>query len=85
MPVIALAAEVVVSTREILGHFWVASQPEPVSKVVKAPLHQGGQPHLGLLLNRAPSRVTVRASTEGGIMMDDTDGDARVKCSGFSK
>ena len=60
-------------------------QPEPVSKVVKAPLHQGGQPHLGLLLNRTPSRVTVRTSTEGGIMMGDTGGDARVKCAGFSK
>jgi len=85
VPVIALAAEVVVNTREILGHFWVARQPEPVSKVVKAPLHQGGQPHLGLLLNRAPSRVTAKTSTEGGIMMGDTGGDAGVKCAGFSK
>jgi hypothetical protein len=55
------------------------------SKVVKAPLHQAGQPHLGLLLNRAPSRVTARTSPEGGIMMGDTGGDAGVKCAGFSK
>lgn len=85
MPVIASVAEVAVNTREILGHFWVAGQPEAGSKVVKATLHQAGQPHLGLLLNRAPSRVTARTSTEGGIMMGDTGGDAGVKCAGFSK
>jgi hypothetical protein len=85
VPGIALVAEVAVNTREILGHFWVAGQPEGGSKVVKAPLHQAGQPHLGLLLNRAPSRVTARTSPEGGIMMGDTGGDAGVKCAGFSK
>jgi len=54
VPVIALAAEVVVSTREILGHFWVASQPEPVSKVVKAPwlLSGSGVMGSGLVVNR---------------------------------
>jgi hypothetical protein len=85
MPVIASVAEVVVKTWEILGYCWVARQPEPVSKVVKAPLHQGGQPHPGLLPNRATSRVTARTSTEGGIVMGDTGGDAGVKCAGFSK
>ena len=68
-----------------LATFGWPDNPEPVGKVVKAPLHQGGQPHLGLLLNRAPSRVTARTSTEGGIMMGDTGGDAGVKCAGFSK
>ena len=54
MPVIALVGEVVVSTREIFGHFWVAGQPEPVQQGCRTALYQGGQPHLGLLLNRAP-------------------------------
>ena len=85
MPVIASVAEVAVNTREILGHFWVAGQPEAGSKVVKATLHQAGQPHLGLLLNRAPSRVTARTSTEGGVMIGDTGRDTGVKYSGFSK
>ncbi|UEM04143.1 ADP-forming succinate--CoA ligase subunit beta [Skermanella rosea] len=64
------------NAKEMLGHVLVTKQTGPAGKEVKRLYIEEGcdikrELYLGLLLDRATSRVTVMASTEGGMEIEE--------------
>jgi succinyl-CoA synthetase beta subunit len=74
--VVKSVAEVVENTKAMLGHVLVTKQTGPAGKEVKRIYVEEGcdikrELYLGLLIDRATSRVTMMASTEGGMEIEE--------------
>jgi succinyl-CoA synthetase beta subunit len=68
--------EVAANAREMLGHVLVTKQTGPAGKEVKRIYVEEGcdikrELYLGMLIDRATARVTVMASTEGGVEIEE--------------
>jgi succinyl-CoA synthetase beta subunit len=68
--------EVAASAGEMLGHILVTKQTGPVGREVKRVYIEEGcdikrELYLGILIDRSTSRVTVMASTEGGMEIEE--------------
>jgi succinyl-CoA synthetase beta subunit len=68
--------DVASNAKEMLGHILVTKQTGPAGKEVKRLYVEEGcdikrELYLGLLLDRATSRVTIMASTEGGMEIEE--------------
>jgi succinyl-CoA synthetase beta subunit len=74
--VVKSLAEVAASAGEMLGHVLITKQTGPVGREVKRVYIEEGcdikrELYLGMLIDRATSRVTVMASTEGGMEIEE--------------
>ena len=74
--VVKSVEDVASNAKEMLGHVLVTKQTGPSGKEVKRLYIEEGcdikrELYLGLLLDRATSRVTVMASTEGGMEIEE--------------
>ncbi|UEM20381.1 ADP-forming succinate--CoA ligase subunit beta [Skermanella mucosa] len=74
--VVKSVEDVASNAKEMLGHVLVTKQTGPAGKEVKRLYIEEGcdikrELYLGLLLDRATSRVTVMASTEGGMEIEE--------------
>jgi succinyl-CoA synthetase beta subunit len=68
--------EVAASTGEMLGHILITKQTGPTGREVKRVYIEEGcditrELYLGMLIDRSTSRVTVMASTEGGMEIEE--------------
>src|SRR6201997_3296406 len=68
--------EVAANAKEMLGHVLVTKQTGPAGKEVKRIYVEEGcdikrELYLGMLIDRATARVTVMASTEGGMDIEE--------------
>jgi succinyl-CoA synthetase beta subunit len=74
--VVKSVEDVTSNAKEMLGHVLVTKQTGPAGKEVKRLYIEEGcdikrELYLGLLMDRATSRVTVMASTEGGMEIEE--------------
>ena len=74
--VVKSVEDVASNAKEMLGHVLVTKQTGPAGKEVKRLYIEEGcdikrELYLGLLMDRATSRVTVMASTEGGMEIEE--------------
>jgi succinyl-CoA synthetase beta subunit len=74
--VVKSVEDVVANAAEMLGHVLVTKQTGPAGKEVKRIYVEEGcdikrELYLGMLLDRATSRVTIMASTEGGMEIEE--------------
>ena len=74
--VVKSVEDVASNAKEMLGHVLVTKQTGPAGKEVKRLYIEEGcdikrELYLGLLIDRATSRVTVMASTEGGMEIEE--------------
>ena len=74
--VVKSVEDVTSNAKEMLGHVLVTKQTGPAGKEVKRLYIEEGcdiarELYLGLLLDRATSRVTIMASTEGGMEIEE--------------
>jgi succinyl-CoA synthetase beta subunit len=74
--VVKSVEDVTANAKEMLGHVLVTKQTGPAGKEVKRLYVEEGcdikrELYLGLLMDRASSRVTVMASTEGGMEIEE--------------
>ena len=74
--VVKSVEDVTSNAKEMLGHVLVTKQTGPAGKEVKRLYVEEGcdikrELYLGLLIDRATSRVTVMASTEGGMEIEE--------------
>ena len=74
--VVKSVEDVASNAKEMLGHVLVTKQTGPAGKEVKRLYIEEGcdikrELYLGLLLDRATSRVTIMASTEGGMEIEE--------------
>ena len=74
--VVKSVEDVTANAKEMLGHVLVTKQTGPAGKEVKRLYVEEGcdikrELYLGLLMDRATSRVTVMASTEGGMEIEE--------------
>ena len=74
--VVKSVEDVASNAKEMLGHVLVTKQTGPAGKEVKRLYVEEGcdikrELYLGLLMDRATSRVTVMASTEGGMEIEE--------------
>ncbi|WP_158047256.1 ADP-forming succinate--CoA ligase subunit beta [Skermanella pratensis] len=82
--VVKSVEDVASNAKEMLGHVLVTKQTGPAGKEVKRLYIEEGcdikrELYLGLLLDRATSRVTVMASTEGGMEIEEVAHDTPEK------
>ena len=74
--VVKSVEDVTANAKEMLGHVLVTKQTGPAGKEVKRLYVEEGcdikrELYLGLLIDRATSRVTIMASTEGGMEIEE--------------